>query len=114
MMFGETEVVAAIDGLTLGQLKQWVRQGWVRPSSADDGRAFSEIDMARVRLIHHLRQDLRIDSNAIPVILSLMDQVYGLRHELRSLARACDHLPTEIRADISMHAKRERVISVDE
>jgi chaperone modulatory protein CbpM len=108
MMVGEREVVAMIDGLTLGQLKQWIRQGWVRPVTAADSREFSEIDIARVRLIHHLRRDLQININAVPIILSLMDQVYGLRHELRSFARACDRQSVEIRADIAIEVRRER------
>jgi hypothetical protein len=36
------------------------------------------------------------------LILSLLDQVHGLRHELRSLAAAVDGQPAEIRERIRL------------
>jgi chaperone modulatory protein CbpM len=47
-----------------------------------------------------LRDDLALDEEALPLILSLMDQLYGLRRELRALAQAVDREPDEVRARI--------------
>ena len=56
--------------------------------------------MARVRLILELRSDLHINDDALPAVLSLIDQVYGLRRELRSLARAVENEEADVRRRI--------------
>ena len=88
-----TAVVALFDGLREADVLTWVERGWVRP----DDEVFHEIDVARVRLIHDLmfRMDLRDD--AIPLILSLLDQVYELRGVVRSLMEAIEAQPAPVR-----------------
>jgi chaperone modulatory protein CbpM len=65
-------------------LDEWVEAGWLIPAQIDTGRRYSEIDLARVYLIRDLR-DLGINDEGIPVILDLIDQIYGLRRTLRRL-----------------------------
>jgi chaperone modulatory protein CbpM len=65
-------------------LDEWVEAGWLIPDQIDTGRRYSEIDLARVYLIRDLR-DLGINDEGIPVILDLIDQIYGLRRMLRRL-----------------------------
>jgi chaperone modulatory protein CbpM len=91
-----TAVVALFNGLRETDVRTWVERGWVRP--ADE--IFLEIDVARVRLIHELlfRMDLRED--AIPLILSLLDQVYELRGSLRSVLGAVEAQPAPVREAI--------------
>ena len=36
----------------------------------------------------------------MPVVLSLLDQVYGLRRELKALARAVDRQPEAVRQEL--------------
>ena len=88
-----TAVVALFDGLREADVLTWVERGWVRP----DDEVFHEIDVARVRLIYDLmfRMDLRDD--AIPLILSLLDQVYELRGVVRSLMEAIEAQPAPVR-----------------
>jgi len=90
-------VVAQFDGLRETDVLGWVERGWVRP---EDGSVFHDIDVARVRLIHELlfRMDLRED--AIPLILSLLDQVYELRGSLRTVLRAIETQPDAVRQAI--------------
>jgi len=92
-----TAVVAQFDGLRETDVLGWVERGWVRP---EDGSVFHDIDVARVRLIHELlfRMDLRED--AIPLILSLLDQVYELRGSLRTVLRAIETQPDPVRQAI--------------
>lgn len=99
-MLGETEVVALVQGLSRRRLRQWVQSGWVLPASGERGARFSDIDVARARLILHLQQDLKIGADAVPIVLSLMDQVYGLRRELRRLARAVEAQPETVKQAI--------------
>ncbi len=57
---------------------------------AGRGPVFDDVDVARIQLVRQLRDDLGLDAEAIPVVLSLVDQLYGVRRELRALARAVD------------------------
>ena len=58
---------------------------------------FQDIDVARVRLILELRRDLAMDDETLPVVLSLMDQLYRERARLR---RLCDALNRTAPPDI--------------
>ncbi|MEX0693538.1 MAG: chaperone modulator CbpM [Rhodospirillales bacterium] len=94
------EIIELVDALGADELSVWIEQGWVRPEGEGDQRVFTQIDVARVRLIAECRYELEIDNESIPVILSLLDQLYGLRRELASLVKAIDVQPDSIRAEI--------------
>jgi chaperone modulatory protein CbpM len=64
----------------------WVDAGWLKPRHEDDDH-YSEIDIARARLIRDL-QDLGVNDDSIPIVLDLIDQVHGLRHVLGELLLA--------------------------
>lgn len=82
------------------ELISWVERGWVMPETADAGFFFREIDVARVRLIHDLRRDLDIGEDAMPVVLSLLDQIYELRSSLKSILQALQSQPPEVRTQV--------------
>lgn len=84
-MMTETEVIADIDGLSRRRLEICIRESWVTPAQSERGYVFDELDLARLRLIAELANDLLIDDHAMPVILSLIDQMHGLRRRLREL-----------------------------
>ena len=107
-MLREREAVETLGTVTVSELRVWVSEGWVTPARTEDGPAFDAADLARLRLVRDLRDDLGLDEEAIPVVLSLLDQVHGLRRELRALAAAVDALPPEARAAVRA-AYRARV-----
>jgi chaperone modulatory protein CbpM len=90
------------------ELLGWIEQSWVLPLRGDQGYVFDEVDLARVRLIREMRLDLSIDEDAIPVILSLLDQVYGLRRAMRGLQEAIDSAPADARNAILRQLKNTR------
>jgi chaperone modulatory protein CbpM len=92
-----TAVVALFSDLGEPELIAWIERGWVRPEEASGGPIFDDIDVARVRLIHDLRTAMRIEDDTIPLILSLLDQVYDLRAGLRAVLRAVDAQPAPVR-----------------
>jgi len=63
-------------------LERWIANDWVRPDGRPGGYAFHDIDVARVRLIQELRDDLEVDEATLPVVLMLLDQLYDLRRRL--------------------------------
>ena len=61
------------------------------------GWLFHEIDVARVRLIVELRDELGLDEEAMPTVLSLLDQLYEARRQMRALRQALAAVPAEAR-----------------
>ncbi len=101
-------LIARLPGLQLPRVENWIANGWVRPEGAPGHYAFREIDVARVRLIQELHDDLDVNEDALPVVLSLLDQLYDARRRLQDL---CDALgatvPEETRRRLAEHlAKR--------
>ena len=56
-----------------------------------------------MRLIHDLRHGMDIGEDTIPLVLSLLDQVYELRAQLQSVLRAVEAQPADVRE--AMRAK---------
>jgi len=91
-------VVARLSGLEQRDLEHWIVEQWVKPQQAGGEYLFQDLDVARVRLILELRDELEINEAALPVVLSLVDQVYDLRRRMRQLGEAL----TEV-APLEMH-----------
>ena len=75
----------------------WVDEGWLAPSRATGKWTFSEIDLARTRLIQDLTGDLGVNDEGIPIILGLIDQLHGLRRALGDLLVTLRVQPTTTR-----------------
>ena len=75
----------------------WVEQHWVLPSEQAGQWLFDESDVARVSLIQELRHDMDVNDDAMPVVLKLLDQVYGLRAAVSELQEAIQDLPDQHR-----------------
>jgi chaperone modulatory protein CbpM len=95
-----TAVIALFPDLTQVELVTWVERGWVIPDTAETGLEFHEIDVARVSLIRDLRHDMDLAEDAIPLVLSLLDQVYDLRRTLKSILGALEHQSADVRSAI--------------
>lgn len=92
-------IAALFPDLEPVELTLWVERRWVQPDAdTAGGWVFHEIDVARVRLIYDLRRELEIAEETVPVVLSLLDQLYETRATLKSLARAVERQPPEIKA----------------
>jgi chaperone modulatory protein CbpM len=82
------DLVAAISPLQRDDLEAWIREELVVPRQEAGTLLFTELECARVRLICMLHYELEIDAETLPVVLSLVDQLYGTRQRLSSLAAA--------------------------
>lgn len=65
-------------------VERWVAAGWLMPQR-DPDLAFSEVDLARARLIRDLKEDFGVNDEGVSLILHLLDQVHGLRRNMREL-----------------------------
>jgi chaperone modulatory protein CbpM len=67
-----------VQGLEREELEKWIAEGWVKLVPGQPPM-LTEIDVARIKLIHELRNDLGIDDTSMPIVLSLLDQLYEER-----------------------------------
>jgi chaperone modulatory protein CbpM len=95
-----TAVVGLFPDLRETELRAWVDRGWVRPEGAAPDWVFQEIDVARVRLIHDFRHAMAVSEETMPLVLSLLDQVYALRGQMQAFVRAVESQPEPVRAAI--------------
>jgi chaperone modulatory protein CbpM len=87
--------------LTHAEVTMWVEEGWIEPDREGDAFVFDEADVARIGLIVDLRRDLEIDESAMPVVLSLLDQLHAARAALKRITAAIAELPPEFRERLS-------------
>ena len=81
-------VLTLVSGLQRPDLERWIVHRLVLPDSTAGGYAFQEVDVARIRLIRELRDDLSVNEEALPIVLSLLDQLYEVRRRMRELGQA--------------------------
>lgn len=72
-------------GIQIQTLEFWLDQRWLIPAQTAAGMTFSDIDIARARLIRDLTADFGVNNEGIDIILHLMDQLHGLRGALAQL-----------------------------
>ncbi len=101
------EVLVTVD-IGASELHAWIEQNWVLPVEEDGHFFFDETDVARVRLIAELRNDLGVNEDAIPVVLRLLDQVYSLRRALAELNDAIHELPESAQAQLRDYLSEDR------
>ena len=93
-------VTALFSDLGEAELVGWVERGWVRAEWQDPDWTFQDIDIARVRLIHDFRRDLDVPEETMPLVLSLLDQIYELRGTLKRVMDVLRHEPADVRAAV--------------
>ncbi|MEO9227916.1 MAG: hypothetical protein ABI216_03035 [Devosia sp.] len=87
-MMSIDDLVEVISALRRDDLEAWVRDGLVEPQQEAGGPLFADMECARVRLICTLHYEFEIDTDNLPLVLSLVDQLYDTRRRLLSLAAA--------------------------
>ena len=76
-------VCQTVPGLTEAELHAFLSHEWIRPARQHGEPVFSETDIARIRLIVDLRAMLEVEEETLPIVLSLLDQLYATRRQLR-------------------------------
>ncbi|HUQ37941.1 MAG TPA: chaperone modulator CbpM [Aestuariivirga sp.] len=80
-------IISKLEFLSRTQLDQetlevWIEEQWLIPDESAGEPAFSEIDLARAKLIRDLKQDMGVNDEGIGIILDLLDQVHSLRQAM--------------------------------
>jgi len=64
----------------------FIQQEWISPESPED-LSFDDEDMARIKLIHELKNQFGVNDEAVPVILHLVDHLNYLHLNLEDLIK---------------------------
>ena len=104
------ELLKVSDRLTTVHVERWVARGLLRPSRHPSDRVeawhFEPIDVARVRLLAELVDDVGFDDDTVEAVVALIDQVHTLRGQLRLVASAIAEQPPETRRAIAAALQR--------
>jgi chaperone modulatory protein CbpM len=95
-MIAFDELLIRFHELERRELSRWVENRWVLPERQANTWVFHEVDVARVELILDIRRDFAIDDEAMGLVLGLLDQVYGLRRQMRRLCDAIARQPQDV------------------
>ena len=101
------DLVERIAALQRSDLEAWIRDELVVPRQDAGTLLFTDMEFARVRLICTLRYELEIDADTLPVVLSLIDQLYETRQRLRSLTAAVTTQDKSVQAAIIAAMERD-------
>ncbi len=93
-------VVTLFPDLAEAELAEWIARGWLQPEFAEGTWIFAEIDVARAFMIHDLRARMAIAPDDLSLVLGLVDQVYDLRRQLRTVMDVVGRHPVAIREAI--------------
>jgi chaperone modulatory protein CbpM len=101
-------LITQMSGLQRQDVERWISNEWVRPDRSAGKYAFREIDVARVRLIQELRDEMEVNEAALPVVLLLLDQLYDLRRRMIELGDALHQtVPSEMRSNLAQHLAKQ-------
>jgi chaperone modulatory protein CbpM len=77
----------SLSGMGHDTLDTWIEEEWLVPSGTSLELSFTEVDIARARLVRDLQVDFGVNDEGVGVILNLVDQMYGMRRVLMELRR---------------------------
>lgn len=63
----------------------WLEQEWLIPARTAADVTFSDIDVARGRLIQDLKTGFGVNDEGVDVVLHLLDQLHGFRRAFEDL-----------------------------
>jgi len=100
------ELLVLTERLTAVHVERWVARGLLRPSGSAETWNFEPVDVARVRLLAELTEDVGFDDDTLEAVVALIDQVNTLRGQLELLARAIAEQPEPTREALSTALRR--------
>lgn len=96
----EDDTIAVTSGLTRDRLVSFIAAEVVVPLHTEAGPVFRTIDIARLRLLCELSDDLDLDDAALSIVMSLIDQLHAARFALRAVALAMVNESDVVRARV--------------
>lgn len=91
------ETLTVVSDLTEPELRRYIRAGVIRTITSTEGPVFRDIDIARLGVLVELTQGYALDDEALGLVMSLLDQLNGLRADMRAILDAIAQEPPETR-----------------
>ena len=110
--YSATEVVAILADLDPARLHSFIAAHVVTPVVTPQGPAFTEADVARLQLLCDLSDIYDLPTDALAMVMSLIDQLNTARGDMRALIQAVASEPDEVRGRIGNSVRRLRVVAV--
>ena len=98
--YTEQETITSVTRLTRSRLTTYVKHEFLSPTQSESGPVYDAADLARIELICDLSEQFDLKGDALGVVLSLIDQLHGVRGELRRVMAAVEAQPDEVRGQI--------------
>ena len=95
--FTQNQAIAAVAGLTPALLGDFQRADLITPTHVPDGLMFRSVDLARLELLCDLVDQFDLDTDALGVVIGLIDQLHTARLRLFAMARAIEAEPQDFR-----------------
>lgn len=99
--YSETQIVAAVSSLTRSKLSAFVAAEIVTPVQSERGPLYRQIDVVRLELLCELCEQFDLDEDAAGVVISLIDQLHGVRRDLRAVLAAVEKESEEVRRRVA-------------
>lgn len=98
--YSEQETITTVTRLTRARLTTYVKHEFLVPTQSEAGPVYSLADLARIELICDLTEQFDLKEDALGVVLSLIDQLHGVRSELRRVMGAIEAQPEDVQSRI--------------
>ena len=98
--YSEEQTITTVTRLTRSRLTTYVKHEFLSPTHSETGPVFNAADLARIELICDLSEQFGLEGDALGVVLSLIDQLHGVRGELRRVMAAVEAQPDDMRRQI--------------
>ena len=105
-----TETLSVVEDLYDEHLDRYIRAGVVVPVQSSSGPLFRELDLARLNLVVELTEGYHLDEEALAMVMSLVDQLHGLRGDMRAILDAVAREPAETRVRLKAAIREVRVV----
>ena len=102
------ELIAVIEDLTAPRLTHYVEMRMVTPVISDHGESYREVDRARVQLLCTLTEDYGLQDDALHMVMSVLDEMHGLRGEVQALMAALAEEPDDTRERVTLRVRQRR------
>ncbi|NOD33069.1 MULTISPECIES: hypothetical protein [unclassified Ruegeria] len=100
MTLTEKELIETVTRLTSDRLTEYLAAEIVIPEQSDQGLIYHSIDVARLELACELHEQYDMEADALSMMISLIDQMHGLRAELREVLNAVEAQPEPVRQQL--------------
>lgn len=100
MTLTEKELIETVSRLTSDRLTEYLAAEIVIPEQSEQGLVYHSIDVARLELACELHEQYDMEADALSMMISLIDQMHGLRAELREVLNAVEAQPEPVRRQL--------------